>query len=91
VLARSWASSRPDRRSRFPAHALDGAGDQFVAAPEKIVEDVRARIAMRRRITCLAVCAPMRPKGTFSTALDHVVELGVGLASCASSTDSIWR
>ena len=50
----------------------------------------RSASRMRCRITCLAVCAPMRPKGTFSICSSITSSsLASGLRSCASSTDSI--
>jgi hypothetical protein len=88
----SSASSRPDSTIALPRSMRFTVPVTSSSPRERKSLRICSRSAsrMRCRITCLAVCAPMRPKGTFSIDCSRYSSiLASALRSCASSSDSI--
>ena len=90
----SMASSRPDSMIALPRSMRLTVPVTSSSPRDRKSFRICSRSAsrMRCRITCLAVCAPMRPNSTLGIG-SSITSSSLASAlprSCASSTDSIW-
>ena len=88
----SSASRRPDSTMALPRsmRLTEPVTSSSPRARKSFRICSRSASRMRCRITCLAVCAPMRPNGICSIGCSRYSSITAsGLRSCASSTESI--